>query len=133
MPLVSQFHKTLSVFLLSVNLINFPRQTTAPSINPITWATTDQVHAGENTCVSSNGTTAYTCSFNTNKSLTKYTLNMQIPFQPDVDCISPTNCTLNIDKNGILSIKNADGTVPTLLHAHMYWLFYTGANWQPMG
>lgn len=125
--------KLLLYGLLSVNLINFPRQTTAPNINSIIWATHDQVHMGENVCKSSNGTTAYECSFNATKALTQLTFGMPVYFYPDVDCTTSQSCTLNIDKTGIFTIEEIDGGAATLIHTHGYLLFWNGRTYQKFG
>jgi len=110
---------------LLVTSINLNYQAKQPVTNSAIFATHDQVHSGESTCISTNGTSAYTCSFGLiNKALLKYTVGMQVFLIPDVDS---ANGTLNIDQLGVISLREPDGTTgATVVHGHGYEFFYDG-------
>ncbi|HTW66205.1 MAG TPA: collagen-like protein [Bryobacteraceae bacterium] len=77
-----------------------------PSFNTALIPTHDTIHADENYCASSNGTTVYTCSM-PDKALTAYTLGQMLLLNVDTTCAS--SCSLNIDGVGAVSIKKKDG------------------------
>jgi hypothetical protein len=93
--------------------------------NTAVLASLDQVHAGPNACVSTNGTTTYTCKL-PNRALPAYGTGPYLLI-PDVAC--PANCTVDIDGRGALSIKQADGiTDPdgAITARQAYWIWYDG-------
>lgn len=104
-----------------------------PSFNTAVIATHDTVHANENYCYSANGTTAYTCSL-PNKPLTAYRAGMTFVLSVDAPCIA--NCSLNIDKVGLVSIKKTDGATDpggALAGGEPQSVFYDGKVFRLMG
>jgi hypothetical protein len=77
------------------------------SYNSALIPTHDTIHANENYCESTNGTTGYTCQL-PDKTLTVYSRGQLFLIVVDATCV--TNCTLNINTVGRTSIKRADGT-----------------------
>jgi hypothetical protein len=94
------------------------------SFNSALIPTHDTVHANENFCDSSNGTTAYTCTI-LPKNLIQYATGMIFLLRADASCSSA--CTLNMDGIGVRTIKQADGATDPNIAAHQpYWIFYDG-------
>ena len=96
------------------------------SFNSAVVATHDSVHANENFCDSTNGTTLYTCKLSP-KVLTQYALGMAFLLRADATC--PTGCSLNIDNLGPKAIKQADGSTDprgALVAGQPQWIFYDG-------
>jgi hypothetical protein len=102
------------------------------SANTAALATHPAVQSGAETfCPSSNGTTAYTCSFAGTQALQSYTLGMHVFLFPDVTCAAA--CTLQIDQNAYpkaaVSIKQKDGTTDPgglLIAGQGQWIWYDG-------
>ncbi len=104
-----------------------------PSFNTAVIATHDTVHANENYCSSTNGTTQYTCGLPF-RVLTSYRPGMTFVLNVDAPCTA--NCSLNIDKIGLVSIKKIDGTTDpggTLVAGQPQWVFYDGKVFRLMG
>jgi len=83
-----------------------------------------------NTCHSTNGTTAYTCSFvgTGSAALTAYTA-YSLRFALIVDTPSATSASINIDGLGVTSLDEADcstGIGTSVLANQMYWVWYNG-------
>ena len=114
------------ILLAVINQLNPNRQIQQPIVNSAIFETYDVEHSGPNRCLPSGGVMTYTCSFGSiNKALLTYTRGMEILLLPDVDC--PGGCTVNIDNNGIKSVKQSDGTTDkALIHGHGYRLFFDG-------
>jgi hypothetical protein len=104
-----------------------------PSFNTAVIPTHDTVHANENYCSSSNGTTQYTCGLPFHV-LTAYRTGMTFVLNVDAPCTA--NCSLNIDNVGIVSIKKIDGTTDpggSLAAGQPQWIFYDGRVFRLMG
>jgi hypothetical protein len=104
-----------------------------PSFNSALISTHDTVHANENYCFSSNGTSAYTCRMRY-KTLTAYAAGMTFLLNVDTTC--DTSCSLNIDGNGLVNIKMIDGTTDprgTVVAGQPQWIFYDGVVFRLMG
>jgi len=104
-----------------------------PSLNSALISTHDTVHANENYCSSSNGTTAYTCRLRY-KTLTAYNTGMTFLLLADTPC--NTSCSLNIDNQGPVTIKMIDGTTDprgTVVPGQPQWIFYDGSVFRLMG
>jgi hypothetical protein len=104
-----------------------------PSFNTALIPTHDTVHANENYCASTNGTSAYTCGMR-NKALTTYSTGMT--FVLNVDAACPASCSLNIDNVSLVSIKKIDGTTDpggALVAGQPQWVFYDGTVFRLMG
>lgn len=94
-----------------VNNTGASRVDCTPSYNSALIPTHDTIHANENYCASSNGTTAYTCSM-PDKALTAYSTGQEFLLNVDTTCA--TSCSVNIDGNGAKTITKQDGvTAPT--------------------
>lgn len=96
------------------------------SFNTAIVATHDSVHANENFCDSTNGTTQYSCRL-APKVLTQYSMGMTFLLRADASCL--TSCSLNIDGIGLKAIKSADGrTDPggALVAGQPQWIFFDG-------
>jgi len=109
-----------------VNNTGASRIDCTPSYNSALIPTHDTIHANENYCASSNGTTVYTCSM-PNKTLTSY--NTGQTFVLNVDTTCATTCTLNIDGNGAKTVTKSDGaTAPggTLIAGQAKLIWYDG-------
>jgi len=105
----------------------------APSFNSALISTHDTVHANENFCSSYNGTSAYTCRLRY-KTLTGYSTGMTFLLVVDAPC--NTSCSLNIDNQGLVTIKMIDGTTDprgTLIPGQPQWIFYDGDVFRLMG
>lgn len=89
-----------------VNNVGASRVDCTPSYNSALIPTHDTIHANENYCASTNGTTAYTCSM-PDKALTAYTTGQMFLLNADTTCAS--TCTLNIDGVGVKTITQSDG------------------------
>jgi hypothetical protein len=97
-----------------------------PTYNSSLIPTHDTVHANESYCSSANGTTSYTCSM-PDKALTTYAAGMVFLLNVDTTCSAA--CTLNIDGNGTVSVKQINGTTDpggTLIATQPQWIFYDG-------
>jgi len=97
-----------------------------PSYNSALIPTHDTIHANESYCASSNGTTAYTCTM-PNKALTAYNVGQMFLLNVDTTCAAA--CTLNIDGNGIKSVKQPNGTTDpggVLLAGQAQLIWYDG-------
>jgi hypothetical protein len=95
--------------------------------------THDAVHANENYCASTNGSTIYTCTL-PNKALMSYSPGMTFVLTVDADCTAA--CWLNIDKVGQANIKKIDGTTDpngSLQAGQPQWIFYDGTVFRLMG
>ncbi|MBZ5609805.1 MAG: hypothetical protein LAP38_16205 [Acidobacteriia bacterium] len=104
-----------------------------PSLNTSVALTINTAQSGAPIyCNSSNGTTAYTCSFASTKTLTAYSTGMFVLLRTDAS--NSGGCSLNIDALGVKSIKQKDGsTDPTsgqIAAGQFYWLFYDGTVWR---
>lgn len=64
--------------------------------------------AGDNYCKSSNGTTGFTCKLQ-NKALAAYKEGMPLKLFADVPCTTTQNCSVNIDSQGIKTLKDSTG------------------------
>jgi hypothetical protein len=94
-----------------VNNAGASRVDCTPAYNSALIPTHDTIHANESYCASSNGTTAYTCSM-PDKALTAYSTGQMFLLNVDTTCA--TNCTVNIDGNGVKTITQPNGsTAPT--------------------
>ncbi|HYL36015.1 MAG TPA: hypothetical protein VEV17_08895 [Bryobacteraceae bacterium] len=103
------------------------------SYNSAFIATHDTVHANENYCYSTNGTTAYTCSLPF-KVLTAYQTGMTFLLFTDQTCAS--SCTLKIDTLQTVNLKRVDGTTDPggmLTAFQPQWIFYDGRVFRLMG
>jgi len=97
-----------------------------PGFNTALIPTHDTVHANENFCDSTNGTTLYTCKL-PNKALLIYQRGQTFLLVADATCAMP--CSLNIDTLGPISIKQADGTtdpVGQLVAGQPKWIWFDG-------
>lgn len=104
-----------------------------PSINTALIPTHETIHANENYCVSTNGTTAYTCSL-PNSALTSYRAGMTLLLNVDADCAG--GCSLNIDNVKLVNIKRADGATDpggALKAGQPQWVFFDGTVFRLMG
>ena len=109
------------------------RITCTPSYNSAVISTHDSVHNNENYCVSTNGTTLYTCRM-PSKALTAYQAGMAFVLVADAPCSA--SCALNIDNLGPVSIKKSDGTNDPgggLNAGEPQWVFYDGKVFRLMG
>jgi hypothetical protein len=88
------------------NNVGASRVDCTPSFNTALIPTHDTIHANESYCVSSTGTTSYTCSM-PDKALTAYTAGQMFLLNVDTTCAA--SCSLNIDGVGTISIKKKDG------------------------
>ena len=100
-----------------------------PSLNTAVALTIAVEQAGTPTfCDSTNGTTAYTCSFSGARILTGYNTGMFIVLRADT--ANTGSCSINIDNLGVKSITQNDGsTAPAsgaIAAGKFYWLFYDG-------
>ena len=100
-----------------------------PSLNTAVALTIAVEQAGTPTfCNSTNGTTAYTCSFSGARALNAYSTGMFIVLHTDTT--NTGACSINIDSLGIKSITQNDGvTAPAsgaITSGKFYWLFYDG-------
>ncbi len=109
------------------------RITCVPSYNSALVATHDSVHNNENYCLSTNGTTQYTCRL-PNKVITAYQTGMTFLLVADAPCSA--SCSLNIDTVGPVNIKRSDGTTDpggALIAGEPQWVFYDGKVFRLMG
>ena len=109
------------------------RVTCTPSYNPAVISTHDSVHDNENYCLSSNGTTQYTCKL-PDKALVAYRAGMTFVLDADATCSA--NCTLNVDTVGPVAIKKSDGASDprgALTARQPQWVFYDGRVFRLMG
>lgn len=109
------------------------RVTCTPSYNPAVLATHDSVHDNENYCLSSNGTTQYTCKLR-DKALGAYRAGMTFVLDADATCSA--NCTLNVDAVGPVAIKKSDGIGDPrggIIARQPQWVFYDGRVFRLMG
>lgn len=109
------------------------RITCVPSLNSALVSTHDSIHNNENYCLSSNGTTIYTCRM-PYKVLTAYQAGMTFVLVADATCSA--SCSLNIDTVGPVSIKRSDGTTDpggALVAREPQWVFYDGRVFRLMG
>ena len=83
-------------------------------------------------CNSTNGTTAYSCSFTATRTLASYSTGMFVLLR--VDASNTGGCSLNIDGLGLKAIKQKDGTTDPasgqITAGQFYWLFYDGTVWR---
>ena len=97
-----------------------------PGFNTALIPTHDTVHANENFCDSSNGTTLYTCKL-PNKALLAYARGETFLLAADKTCTA--GCSLNIDTVGPTAIKQQDGTTDPagqLIAGQPKWIWYDG-------
>jgi hypothetical protein len=97
-----------------------------PSFNTALIPTHDTIHANENYCGSSNGTTSYTCAL-PSKALPVYTLGQTFLLNVDATCAS--SCSLNVDGLGAKSIKKKDGVTDpagTLIAGQAQFVWFDG-------
>lgn len=109
------------------------RITCTPSYNSAVISTHDSVHSNENFCVSTNGTTQYTCKL-PYKTIASYQTGMTFVLLTDAPCDAA--CSLNIDSVGAVTIKKSDGTTDpagTLAAGDPQWVFYDGRVFRLMG
>jgi hypothetical protein len=102
------------------------RITCTPSYNSALIATHDAVHANENFCWSTNGSTQYTCKL-PSKALPSYQTGMTFVLVANATCIAA--CSLSIDSLAAVSLKKSDGTTDpggTLTAGEPQWVFYDG-------
>lgn len=100
--------------------------------DPTVIPTHDTIHANENFCASSNGTSAYTCSL-PQKALQKYSLGETFLLLADATCTA--SCTLNIDGVGVKTITKNDGVSPPaghLIKGQAQWVWYDGTVFRLM-
>jgi hypothetical protein len=110
-----------------VNNTGASRVDCTPSYNSALIPTHDTIHANENYCASSNGTTAYTCSM-PNKALTAYSAGQTFILNADTTCAS--SCSVNIDGVGSKSLKKSDGVTDptgTLIAGQAKLIWYDGS------
>jgi hypothetical protein len=94
-----------------VNNTGSARVDCTPTYNSAVIPTHDTIHANETYCLSSNGTTAYSCSM-PDKALLSYSAGQAFLLNVDTTCAS--TCTLNIDGVGTKTVTKSDGvTAPT--------------------
>jgi hypothetical protein len=104
-----------------------------PSFNTALIPTHETIHANENYCRSTTGTTGYTCQL-PNSALTSYRAGMIFLLNVDTDCIR--DCTLNIDDVKLVNIKKADGSTDpggALTAGQPQWVFFDGTVFRLMG
>lgn len=109
------------------------RVTCTPSYNPAVISTHDSVHANENYCLSTNGTTQYACKL-PHKALEAYRAGMTFVLDADATCSA--NCTLNVDTVGPVAIKKSDGASDprgALVARQPQFVFYDGRVFRLMG
>jgi hypothetical protein len=109
-----------------VNNTGASRVDCTPSYNSALIPTHDTIHANENYCASSNGTTSYTCSM-PDKALTAYATGQMFLLNVDTTCA--TTCTLNIDGAGIKTITQSNGVSSpsgTLVAGQAQLIWYDG-------
>jgi hypothetical protein len=109
------------------------RITCMPSYNSAVMSTHDSVHNNENYCLSTNGTTLYTCRM-PSKAITAYQTGMAFVLVADATCSA--SCALNIDNIGPVIIKRSDGTADprgALIAGEPQWVFYDGKVFRLMG
>jgi hypothetical protein len=109
-----------------VNNSGASRVDCTPSYNTALIPTHDTIHANESYCVSSNGTTAYTCSM-PDKALLAYSIGQAFLLKVDTTCAS--SCSLNIDSVGAINITHKDGvTAPAgaLVAGQAQYVWYDG-------
>jgi len=105
----------------------------SPSFNSAVVPTHETIHANENYCLSTTGTTGYTCRL-PNSALTSYRAGMTVVLNVDADCA--TACSLNIDNIKPVNIKKADGSTDpggALTAGQPQWIFYDGTVFRLMG
>lgn len=109
------------------------RITCMPSFNSALVSTHDSVHNNENYCLSTNGTTQYTCRL-PYKVIAAYQPGMAFVLVTDAACSA--SCSLNIDALGAVSIKKADGRNDprgAFTAGQPQWVFYDGHVFRLMG
>ena len=103
-----------------------------PSADSAVVATHSSLHNNENYCVSTAGTTQYTCAIS-HGGIISYNTGMTFIFVPDVSCTG--SCTLNIGTLGPVAIKRSDGSTEPggmLVAGQPQWLFYDGSVFRVM-
>jgi hypothetical protein len=109
------------------------RITCTPSYNSAVISTHDSAHNNENYCVSTTGTTQYTCHM-PYKALTAYQAGMAFVLLADASCSA--SCSLNVDNLGPVSIKKSDGAGDpggVVVAGAPQWVFYDGKVFRLMG
>jgi hypothetical protein len=97
------------------------------NINSVFTATLDQVHANQNFCDSTNGTTGYTCDL-PSKALLAYARGNAFLLAVDTTCVP--GCSLTI--NGLqppLTVYQSDGATAangTPIAGHAVWVWFDG-------
>ena len=97
-----------------------------PGFNTALIPTHDTVHANENFCDSTNGTTLYTCKL-PNKALLAYQRGETFLLVPDATCVA--GCSVNIDTVGPISLKQSDGSTDPaglLIAGQAKWIWFDG-------
>ena len=120
------FMPGLGIMQVCSNNLAANRVDCRPSFNTALVPTHDSIHANENYCASTNGTTAYTCHM-PNKALTGYNEGLTVVLDPDAPCLR--SCTIDIDGVGPRNIKRMDGTTDpggTLAAGQPHWIFFDG-------
>jgi hypothetical protein len=116
-----------------VNNAGLSRVDCTPSLNTSVALTIATAQTGAPIyCNSTNGTSAYTCSFASTRSLTSYATGMFVLLRTDTS--NSAGCSLNIDGVGLKAIKQKDGTTDPaagqITAGQFYWLFYDGTVWR---
>ena len=108
------------------NNVGASRVDCTPSFNTALIPTHDTIHANESYCVSSNGTTSYTCVM-PSKALPAYTPGQAFLLNVDATCAS--SCSLNVDGLGVRTIKKKDGVTDpsgTLVAGQAQFVWFDG-------
>ena len=109
------------------------RVTCAPAYDSAVIANRDALHGTHNYCSSATGSTSYACRISSG-ALTAYSAGITFVLVVDVPC--NTQCSLNVDDLGPVSIKRSDGVIDpggTLGAGQPQWVFYDGKVFRLMG
>jgi len=109
------------------------RITCTPSYDSAVVAGREIIHGTHNYCRSATKSTSYECRIS-NSSLMAYSAGLTFVLMVDVPCTS--QCTLNIDGLGPVTIKKSDGDLDpggTLAAGQPQWVFYDGKVFRLMG
>jgi hypothetical protein len=107
--------------------------TCTASFNSALLSSHDSVHNNENYCVSTSGSTQFTCRL-PYKVITGYQAGMTFVLVANATCSHA--CSLNIDGLGPVGIKKSDGSTDpegTLVSGEPQWVFYDGKVFRLMG
>jgi hypothetical protein len=104
-----------------------------PSFNSALIATHDTIHGNESLCLSSNGSTQYSCKLPF-KAASAYQTGMTLVLVANAVC--STACSLNVDSLGPVALKKSDGVTDpggALAAGEPQWVFYDGRVFRLMG